>query len=122
MKTFRTSRKFKVYREVGRMLREAHPHLFPSRGRRPPLKEGILQELILLHGNDTTATNIRVFLRIWTRSTSYLMSVSKGGLRLGIGQITGTEVAEHHRREANGRIRERRLRIRAAIVDKQIRH
>jgi sRNA-binding protein len=117
MKQLRTSQKFKVYKEVGRILRAAHPQLFPGRGRRPPLKEGILQELITLHGTETTATNIRVFLRIWTRSTSYLMSVSKGGPRVGIGAVAGHDVQEHHRREAGCRIRERRLKSRPLIVD-----
>jgi Activator of osmoprotectant transporter ProP len=110
MKNLRTSKKFKVYREVGKILRDAHPHLFPSRGRRPPLREGILHELIVLHGETTTATNIRIFLRIWTRSTSYLMSVAKGGHRIGIRPGGEEEVQERHRREAGGRIRERRLR------------
>ncbi|MNU52888.1 ProP effector [compost metagenome] len=118
MKQLRTSQKFKVYKEVGKILRAAHPQLFPGRGRRPPLKEGILQELISLHGKETTATNIRVFLRIWTRSTSYLMSVSKGGPRIGIGAAQGQNVQEHHRKEAGGRIRERRLKSRPLIVDK----
>jgi sRNA-binding protein len=118
MKQLRTSQKFKVYRQVGRILRSAHPQLFPSRGRRPPLKEGILRDLIELHGSETTATNIRIFLRIWTRSTSYLMSVSKGGQRIGIGAAPSHEVLEHHRREAGGRIRERRLKSTAPIVDK----
>ncbi len=117
MKQLRTSQKFKVYKQVGKILRAAHPHLFPGRGRRPPLKEGILQELITLHGTETTATNIRVFLRIWTRSTSYLMSVSKGGPRVGIGAVLGQHVQEHHRREAGGRVRERRLKLRPLIVD-----
>jgi sRNA-binding protein len=117
MKQLRTSQKFRVYKEVGKILRAAHPQLFPSRGRRPPLKEGILQELIALHGTETTATNIRVFLRIWTRSTSYLMSVSRGGPRVGIGAVQGLDVQEHHRREAGGRIRERRLKSRPLNVD-----
>lgn len=119
MKNLRTSRKFKLYRQVGKLLREAHPHLFPARGRRPPLKQGILQELIALHAEQTTATSIRVFLSIWTRSTSYLMSVSRGGPRIGIGSSIGCEVTEDNRLEACGRIRERRLRTRAAIVDRQ---
>jgi sRNA-binding protein len=119
MKQLRTSQKFKIYRQVGKMLREAHPHLFPQRGSRPPLKEGILQELIAIHKSETTATNIRVFLRIWTRSTSYLMSVSKGGARLGLEAEDRGEVLDQHRREAGGRIRERRSKIRASKVDNQ---
>ncbi|NTF17534.1 hypothetical protein G6L37_03925 [Agrobacterium rubi] len=118
MKTLRTSTKFKVYRLVGKILREAHPDLFPSRGRRPPLKEGILRDLIAIHGDKTTATNIRIFLRIWTSSTSYLMSVSKGGIRIGTGSDVGGEISQPHRREAAGRIRDRRRRVRAAIVDR----
>ena len=112
MKQLRTAQKFKIYRKVGKILREAHPCLFPLRGNRPPLKEGILQELIEIHKPETTATSIRVFLRIWTRSTSYLMSVSKGGIRLGLNASESGEVSDHHRREASARIRERKSRIR----------
>lgn len=122
MKNLRTSRKFKVYREVGKLLREAHPELFPSRGKRPPLKQGILKDLIALHSADVTATNIRVFLRIWTRSTSYLMSISRGGIRIGVGKSSGEKVEEQHRLDASTRIRERRLRRSVNIVDKAAGH
>lgn len=118
MKPLRTSRKFKVYREVGKLLRAAHPDLFPSRGKRPPLKQGIVRDLIELHSTDMTATNIRVFLRIWTRSTSYLMSISRGGTRMGVGKCLGEQVEERHRLDASTRIRERRLRKGVTIVDK----
>jgi Activator of osmoprotectant transporter ProP len=112
MKQLRTSEKFRIYREVGKILRTAHPELFPVRGRRPPLKKGILRELIALHGEKVTATKIRVFLRVWTHSTSYLMSLSRGGSRLGIGAVTCESVMERHMKEAAECVRNRKLKTR----------
>lgn len=110
MKTLRTGERFRVYRAVHKLLKEAHPGLFPGRGRRPPLKTGIMRDIVSVHGQSITATNIRIFLRIWTRSTAYLHSVSRGGARFALDMSAESEVSEGHALEAKEKIRTRKAR------------
>lgn len=123
MKTLRTGPRFAVYRAVHALLNEGYPRLFPKKGRRrPPLKLGILHDIIALHGGRVTATDIRIFFRVWTRSTSYLETVSRGGPRYSLEMVPTGSVAENHAAEAAQKIRIRREKSSARKVDNTARH
>lgn len=118
MKTLRTGPRFAVYRSVHAMLNAAYPVLFPKKGRRrPPLKEGILHDIVAAHREAATATDIRIFLRVWTRSTAYLETVARGGRRYGLDMSPAGSVAESHAIEAAQKVRIRRDRSAARKVD-----
>ena len=117
MKKLRTSAKFKLYKHVRKTLSASHPKAFPQGGRRPPLAEGVGRELIAAHEGALTATSIRVFLRIWTQSTAYLLAVATGAERVGLDGTPTLPASDRHREEARLKIRERRRKS-AINVDK----
>lgn len=115
-KTIRASAKFKLYKKVRFALTTRYPNAFPRSGRRPPLKIGILKEIIPLDTGDISSTQVRVFLGIWTSSTAYLQSVSRGGARVcSQGEESG-KVSSRHAREAKAILQERATK-RAKSVD-----
>ncbi|WP_327211034.1 ProQ/FinO family protein [Rhizobium leguminosarum] len=121
MKTLRTGPRFAVYRSVHAILNAAHPALFPKKGRRrPALKEGVLHDILAAHRGAATATEIRIFLRMWTRSTSYLETVSRGGCRYSLDMAPDGPVADSHAAEAAQKIRIRRAKSSAGKVDNKV--
>lgn len=118
MKTLRTGPRFAVYRRVHAILNAAHPALFPKKGRRrPALREGILKDILAAHQGTATATDVRIFLRVWTRSTSYLETVSRGGRRYSLDMTPDDVVSPSHAAEAAEKIRIRRAKSGAGKVD-----
>jgi sRNA-binding protein len=121
MKTLRTGPRFAVYRSVHAILNAAHPALFPKKGRRrPPLKEGVLHDILAAHRGAATATDIRIFLRMWTRSTSYLETMSRGGCRYSLDMTPDGVVADPHAVEAAQRVRIRRSKSSVRKVDNKV--
>lgn len=107
MRTQRTSVRFRTYRTARRALTAAYPAAFPARGRRPPLKVGILRDLLSADTRGLTATQVRTFLQVWTSSCSYLGSVARGGPRISLDGAQAGAVLAGNAEEAAGRIAER---------------
>lgn len=108
MKRMRTSQRFRLYKEARRELTRAYPAAFPAKGRRPPLKVGILKDIISDGSHGLPAGRVRVFLAIWTRSTSYLESVSRAKERVGLDGLACSGVAAAHAAEAKASVETRR--------------
>lgn len=108
MKRLRTSKKFKIYRSMRRRLSRSYPEAFPARGRRPPLKIGIIDDLRSDGRINGAVTDCRVFLRIWTNSTAYLKSIEGGGERIGLRGIPEGRVERPHAAEAAKVLRQRK--------------
>jgi sRNA-binding protein len=115
-KSVRAAVKFKIYKKVRRSLTANYPKAFPAIGKRPPLKIGILKEILPISGDDISATQVRLFLGIWTSSTAYLQSVSRGGPRVCIKGTPGEAVSSIHAAEAKEILR-KRASHRAKLVD-----
>jgi len=110
MKRMRTSVRFRLYKEARREMSRAYPEAFPGKGKRPPLKVGILRDIIEDGSHGLTAGRVRLFLSIWTRSTSYLRSVAMRRDRRSLdGSPCGT-VDESHAAEAKAELEARRAR------------
>lgn len=113
MKRMRTSHRFRLYKEARRALSTAYPSAFPQKGRRPPLKVGILRDILDDGSHGLPACRVRLFLSIWTRSTSYLESVARKKERVALdGGTTGT-VSAAHASEAENAVAARRTRSKA---------
>lgn len=80
----RPSVKFKFYKSMRKQLSAHYPHVFPNRGKRPPLKLGILRDIIEDKKVSCSSSQLRFFLSIWTSSTAYLKSVAIENQRYGI--------------------------------------
>lgn len=116
MKRMRTSVRFRAYKNARREMARAYPATFPAKGRRPPLKVGILKDIINDGSHGLTAGRVRLFLSIWTRSTSYLRSVAMRRPRQGLDGTAVGAVTESHAREAEAELQARQ--VRAARFDK----
>lgn len=103
-----TSKKFKIYKEIRRHLVSRYPLAFPVKGRRPPLKIGILKDILADDQSPFTTGKLRVFLSIWTRSTAYLKSVSEGAGRVELSGTITASVEASHSLEAKRKIHTRR--------------
>lgn len=115
-KSIRASVKFKLYKKVRVALTKRYPLAFPRSGTRPPLKIGILKEIIPIEDQTISSTQVRIFLSIWTSSTAYLQSVARGGTRVSVDGSVHSEVSRHHASEARKILRER-TRRRSNLVD-----
>jgi len=113
MKRQKTSTRFRIYKAARKCLASAYPAAFPPRGRRPPLKCGILRDIVERGAGGLSATHVRIFLQVWTSSTAYLSSVSRGGGRIGLDGTCDGFVEESHAGEAAAMVAERRERIRS---------
>lgn len=100
MKKLPTSKKFKIYKKTRRELSDLFPDAFPRTGKRPALKVGILDDLKAIENLESSITNCRIFLRIWTNSTAYLKSISKKQKRKGLRGENCNEVLISHINEA----------------------
>jgi len=112
MRRQKTSTRFRIYKAARKALARAYPAAFPPRGRRPPLRVGILREIAESGLCGLSATHVRIFLQVWTSSTSYLGSVSRGGARVGLDGACAGYVDDAHAAEAAARVAERRSRTR----------
>ena len=108
MKRLRTSQRFRLYKVARKELSRVYPAAFPARGRRRPLKIGILKDIICDGSHGLPAGQVRVFLSIWTRSTSYLESVARGKERIGLDGTPCSAVEESHAVEARAAVDRRR--------------
>lgn len=100
MKKMKASKRFRIYKEMRRELIAKYPDAFPVKGKRPPLKVGIIKDILEDGAVTNGANNIRIFLSIWTRSTAYLQGVAKKRPRVTInGEICG-EISDNHASEA----------------------
>lgn len=108
MKKIKTSKRFRIYKEMRREMIRKYPIAFPAIGKRFPLKIGIIKD-ILAEGNiDSTTNNLRIFLSIWTHSTAYLQSVAKKRPRINLkGEITA-EITQCHAKAAGEIIKNRK--------------
>lgn len=109
-KSLRPSVKFKLYKRIRRELTTAYPALFPMRGTRPPLKVGILKDIVEEGTIDASTTQIRLFLSIWTNSTAYLKSVTRRCERMGLNGEPLGKVSDNHASEARKILDDRRSR------------
>lgn len=109
MKRLRTSQRFRLYKEARREMSRAYPAAFPCKGRRLPLKVGILRDIIEDGSHGLPAGRVRVFLSIWTRSTSYLESVCRGRERIGLDGAPCSPVDAAHAMEAREAVERRRM-------------
>jgi len=112
MRRQKTSTRFRIYKAARKALSRAYPAAFPPRGRRPPLRVGIIREIVASRPCGLSATHLRIFLQVWTSSTSYLASVAQGGARVGLDGTLAGFVDESHAAEAAERVQGRRSRIR----------
>lgn len=110
MKRMRTSVRFRIYKEARRAMSRAYPAAFPPKGRRPPLKVGILRDILDDGSHGLTSGRVRVFLSIWTRSTSYLRSVAMRRERVGLDGTPAGRIEESHAAEAEAELAARRAR------------
>ena len=110
MKRMKTSVRFRLYKEARREMARAYPSAFPTRGRRPPLKVGILRDILDDGSHGLTSGRVRIFLAIWTRSTSYLRSVAMRRERKGLFGDPAGAVAESHAAEAVAELAGRKAR------------
>jgi sRNA-binding protein len=115
-KSIRASIKFKLYKRVRKALTERYPDAFPVCGRRPPLKIGILKDILPVDDPEISATQVRIFLNVWTSSTAYLQSVSRGGQRVCTQGNKIETVSPMHAAEARKILNERAER-RSKLVD-----
>ncbi len=115
-KSLRPSVKFKIYKQMRRELAQHYPHAFPLRGKRPPLKVGIVHEIIADRKISCSASQLRFFLSIWTNSTAYLKSVSVEKFRHGIYPGDFSPLVTDHVRLAKKILAERR-KNKGKIVD-----
>lgn len=96
MKKMKTSKRFRIYKEMRRELIEKYPAAFPAKGKRPPLKVGIVKDILADGSLNSTANNLRIFLSIWTRSTAYLQSVAKMRPRITLSGEVCAEISKVH--------------------------
>lgn len=108
-KSKRPSVKFKLYRKVRKELSSQYPELFPARTKRPPLKVGILKDIVSDGKTDLSTTQIRFFLSIWTTSTAYLKSVARGQARVGLRGEECGRVERAHEIDARKILTQRNL-------------
>ena len=108
MKTLKASRKFKIYKAARRELCARFPLAFPWKGRRPTLKVGIFDDLRAAGLERVSLTDCRVFLRIWTGSTAYLVNVREGRARVALDGAPQGAVSAGHVAEAAVRLATRR--------------
>lgn len=108
MKRMRTSRRFRVYKEARRKMAQAYPAAFPLKGRRPPLKVGVIKDILGDGSHGLPSGQVRLFLAIWTRSTAYLDSVARGRQRVAIDGTPEGEVSTVHAALAAQAVAERR--------------
>jgi sRNA-binding protein len=80
------------------------------RGTRPPLKIGILKDIVEEGFIEASTTHIRLFLSIWTNSTAYLKSVTRCGERMSLNGEAVGKVSGNHASEARKILDERRVR------------
>lgn len=109
-KSLRPSVKFKLYKRIRRELATSYPASFPMRGTRPPLKIGVLKDIVEDGIIDASITHIRVFLSIWTNSTAYLKSVTRCGERLNLSGEAVGKVSRSHASEARQILEQRKAR------------
>lgn len=107
-KAMRSSAKFKFYKSMRRELFRHYPHAFPVCGKRPPLKLGILRDIVTDQKIACSATQLRFFLSIWTSSTAYLKSISVEKQRYGIDPSDSFPVDIEHARLARKILAERK--------------
>ncbi len=116
-KSLRASVKFKLYKKVRHALTARYPLAFPVSGkRRPPLKIGILKDIVPIDDPTISATQVRIFLGVWTSSTAYLQSIARGGPRICAQGNMGEIVAARHSAEARNILADRAAK-RAKLVD-----
>jgi sRNA-binding protein len=115
-KSIRASVKFKLYKRVRWALTQRYPAAFPTSGRRPPLKIGILKDILPIDDPDISSTQVRIFMGVWTSSTAYLQSVSRGGQRVCPQGNKMEIVSPRHAAEARKILNERAAR-RSNLVD-----
>jgi|HigsolmetaGSP11D_1036233.scaffolds.fasta_scaffold00310_8 Activator of osmoprotectant transporter ProP len=118
MRKQRTSHRFRIYRAVRRVLMRRYPRAFPGRGRRPPLKVGILRDIVHRGHPGVSASQVRIFLQVWTSSTAYLASVAMGGPRTDLDGAPAGMVDDSHAREARERVAARRRERAARLTPK----
>jgi sRNA-binding protein len=100
MKKIKTSKRFRIYKEMRREMIKKYPQAFPAEGKRSPLKVGIMKDILAEASQETTANNIRIFLSIWTRSTAYLQSVAKKRPRINLSGQFHAEICSNHAKDA----------------------
>jgi ProP effector len=112
-----------AYRETLSVVRPLFPSAFPARGRRPPLKIGILREIAgrlpASGGEAPSLTTLRAFLTIWTGSAAYLVSVARRRPRLDLDGAPAGPVDPDHARQAKERLARRRAQAAAARASSQ---
>lgn len=111
MRRQKTSKRFRTYRCALKALSSAYPAAFPPKGRRPPLAVGVVKDILGRRPQGLTATQVRIFLQVWTTSTAYLTSVARGGDRVRLDGRPAGPVSTSHAEEARARVSERRKRI-----------
>jgi len=85
----------------------AYPRAFPRCGYRPPLKVGIFRDIVEDGTSGLPAGKVRLFLSIWTRSTSYLNGVARGRHRVGLDGTPCGKVSNENAMEAAVRLASR---------------
>jgi len=110
MKKMKTSKRFRIYKELRREMTSTYPAAFPVKGERPPLKVGIIRDIIEDESVQATRNNLRVFLSIWTRSTAYLQSVSKKRPRVALNGEIHSQINKKHAISARETISQRKNR------------
>lgn len=109
MKSVRTSRRFKIYRSVLATISDEYPVAFPKKGKRPALKIGILSDLLKLSDDlGVSRSDMRLFLSIWMRSTSYLKGVLTASYRIDLQGKPSSLVDRAQRSHAKKNIASRR--------------
>lgn len=108
MRSLRSSRKFRIYKQARKELTARYPAAFPRAGKRPALKVGILEDIRQAGELGISMTSCRRFLSIWTSSTAYLVNMGVGKPRVGLdGRHEGC-VSEGHSREAKATLSRRK--------------
>jgi sRNA-binding protein len=108
MKNLRTSKKFRIYKEVRRELTTLYPRAFPRLGRRPVLRVGILDDIRSCPARALSMNKYRVFLRIWTNSTAYLKAVAPMEPRVSLDGSHDGSVDRRHAVEARAQLAARK--------------
>lgn len=113
----KTSSRFRIYRDARKRLGTAYPLAFPPKGKRPPLKVGVIREIAGDGSHGLTVRKVRVFLSIWTRSSAYLEAVAREGTRRGLDGSPAGTVDPAHAADAARVLAERRGRKAAGAMD-----
>ncbi|MTH95387.1 ProQ/FinO family protein [Roseibium sp. RKSG952] len=117
MKSVRTSRRFRIYKTVRAAVSLRFPNAFPRSGTRPPLKIGIVKDLLEHSGElNVSRSDMRLFLSVWIRSGSYQKGLSIIPHRFDLDGTLSGEVSPSQRMKARDVIRMRRDRALGVTV------